>query len=218
MTERQQHQFLAKVNKLSGVRVSTQTSDCWIWEGFKDHEGYGRLQTDWAKELKTPFAHRISYHLFREPFLPSSRDKVIMHLCDNPSCVNPDHLQTATQTENIKDRDVKGRQKSKRGEENGYSKFTMQQVQDIRTLRIQGKQIKQIVEQYKCERHTIADILTGKTYDRINTESLITAKANMLIELIDCWIVKLHSQGQSYRKIQETVSRSPSYICNVLKK
>jgi hypothetical protein len=218
MTERQKHQFLGNVEKESGVRVDTQTSDCWIWDGYKDDEGYGRLQTDWAKELQTPFVHRISYHLFCEPFLPAPRDKVIMHLCDTPACVNPDHLKLSTQLDNIKDRDVKGRQSRKRGAENNFSKFTMQDVEMIRTLRLQGNQIKDIAEEYKSARHTIADILNGKSYDMIDTESYIVNKSNMLRELINCWIIKLHAQKLSYRKIQEIVNRTPSYICKVLEK
>lgn len=218
MTERQKHQFLANVDKLSGVRVETQTSDCWIWDGCKDKAGYGKYQTDWANQLGTTFVHRIAYHLFKEPFLPASRDKVIMHLCDTPACVNPDHLQLGTQLENIKDRDTKGRQKIKRGVENNFAKFTMKQIEEIHILRLQGNQIKDIAELYECARHTIADILSGKSYDKLNTELLIEYKTNLLRELIDCWIIKLHAQGLSYRKIRDVVNRSPSYICGIIEK
>jgi hypothetical protein len=216
--DKQHRQFLANVNKESGVRVETQTSDCWIWEGCKCNLGYGQFQTDWAKELGTIKAHRIAYHLFKDSFLPTSRDKVIMHLCDNRICVNPEHLQLATQLENNKDRDAKGRQVSKKGVENTSAIFDTEDLETIRMLRMQGMEINDIAKHYECTRHTIGHILNGKTYDRFNTEQFITIRANMLVELTNCWIKKLHEQGLSYSKIKEIVNRSPAYICKVLKK
>lgn len=73
----------------------TIIDDCWIWQGSKDKDGYGKLQV----EKKTWRAHRLSYILFNGdiPF-----GKVIDHLCSNMDCVNPEHLEAVTQGENIK--------------------------------------------------------------------------------------------------------------------
>jgi len=79
--------FWDKVNK---------TDDCWLWEGSKDKLGYGRLF--WMNgSKKIQLAHRVSY-LLTKGFEPKN---VLDHLCRNPSCVRPDHLEDVTQKENI---------------------------------------------------------------------------------------------------------------------
>lgn len=64
-------------------------SGCWEWQKFKS-KGYGKL-----RNLR---AHRFSYEMMVGP-IPEG--KVLDHICKNPSCVNPDHLEPVTQFENI---------------------------------------------------------------------------------------------------------------------
>jgi hypothetical protein len=68
---------------------------CWEWTGFKDSTGYGRISI----LSKRRSAHRLSYEHHLGP-IPVGL--VIDHLCRNPGCVNPLHLEPVTQTENIK--------------------------------------------------------------------------------------------------------------------
>lgn len=85
--------FWSRVEKSDG---------CWEWTGSRLPSGYG-LITLWNKNH---YAHRLSVQL-------SGRDipegYVVMHLCDNPPCVNPNHLRPATQAENRRDCAAKGR-------------------------------------------------------------------------------------------------------------
>jgi hypothetical protein len=84
--------FWNKVNK---------TDSCWEWQGSKDRDGYGRYKSNG----KLWQAHRYSVLLDgKDP-----KGMVVMHSCDNPSCVRPDHLQLGTQADNIKDMIAKGR-------------------------------------------------------------------------------------------------------------
>jgi hypothetical protein len=71
-------------------------NECWIWKASKLKNGYG-LFTD--ENGKTVTAHRWSYHKFVGD-IPSGL--VIDHICRNPSCVNPNHLQAISQSNNIK--------------------------------------------------------------------------------------------------------------------
>lgn len=72
------------------------TDTCWVWSGYKI-KGYGSISINgrcWP-------AHRVSLALHLGRDIP--QNLVVMHSCDNPSCVNPRHLKEATQKENLED-------------------------------------------------------------------------------------------------------------------
>lgn len=75
---------------------------CWIWGGVKDQYGYGRI----AYRTQSLKAHRVAFEMRHGP-IPD--DMVICHSCDNPSCVNPNHLFVGSQSENMQDASRKGR-------------------------------------------------------------------------------------------------------------
>lgn len=84
--------------------------NCWEWQGAINHNGYGRF----SLKGKTIAAHRISYFLFKGCIQGKN---IICHSCDNPRCVNPDHLWEGTSRQNTLDMILKGnlnRQRSKR--------------------------------------------------------------------------------------------------------
>jgi len=70
-------------------------SPCWHWTGAKNNLGYGQLRV----EGRTRYAHRVFYEDFIGP-IPEDRE--IDHLCRNPSCVNPAHLEPVTHRENMR--------------------------------------------------------------------------------------------------------------------
>jgi HNH endonuclease len=73
----------------------SEGTDCWIWQGAKDSLGYGRFGIG-NKRMTGP--HRYAYERLVGP-IPDGR--VLDHLCDNPTCVNPAHLRVCTQKENV---------------------------------------------------------------------------------------------------------------------
>jgi hypothetical protein len=82
-------------------------SGCWLWTGALDDKGYGRLGVNRSAQR----AHRVAYELFVGPIpdLPGYHGGCLLHRCDNPACVNPQHLVVGTQQDNIADRERKGR-------------------------------------------------------------------------------------------------------------
>jgi len=80
--------FWAKVEK---------TETCWLWTAWKDKNGYGGLSKG-AKREGYWRAHIYSYILHKGP-VPEGY--IVEHKCNNPSCVNPDHLRPKTQRENV---------------------------------------------------------------------------------------------------------------------
>jgi len=75
------------------LNILINESGCWIWKGFKLPSGYA--QTKVRTKFKTYFVyvHRLSYMFFKGE-IPIRRQ--IHHICRNPSCINPSHLQVIT--------------------------------------------------------------------------------------------------------------------------
>lgn len=83
-----------EVNEITG---------CWEWKRATNNIGYGMFR---IKQGLMRTAHRVSYELFKGPI---PKGMVVCHTCDNPKCVNPDHLWAGTMLDNIRDMDQKGR-------------------------------------------------------------------------------------------------------------
>ena len=77
-------------------------SGCWLWLSACTSQGYGTLSTG----MKWRLAHRLSYEVFVGP-IPEGL--VVRHSCDNPPCVNPEHLLIGTNKDNMQDAVARGR-------------------------------------------------------------------------------------------------------------
>lgn len=108
-------EFFKRVNK---------TDNCWLWTG-SIRNGYGLF----SHNLKTISAHRFSYEIHKGP-IPNGL--IVLHSCDVPNCVNPEHLSVGTHLDNNRDMISKGRNKQPSGERHGLSKFSDEQREVIR--------------------------------------------------------------------------------------
>ena len=102
---RRPYRWIEKPNAGELFMQSVQKADdngCWLWMGARDRDGYGRV----AVNRKLRRAARVAYGLFVGPI---EKGLLVMHLCDNPPCVRPDHLRLGTASENITDAVRKGR-------------------------------------------------------------------------------------------------------------
>lgn len=106
--------FWSKVDK---------TGDCWLWTGSLVGKGYGYFWLDGRMQR----AHKVSFLLSGRTLLLGQE---ILHSCDNPPCVNPEHLSAGTHKENEEDKCAKERQS--RGEHRPTSKLNRQDITRIR--------------------------------------------------------------------------------------
>lgn len=106
--------FWEKVNK---------TDSCWLWTGSKNNTGYGRV----GVRGKLLLAHRVSFEMVNGKI---KKGMNVLHKCDIPSCVNPNHLWLGSHKENMKDMYKKGRACT--GEDRPQSKLTIKKVEYIR--------------------------------------------------------------------------------------
>lgn len=120
-----EHYLLQRVKKLD--------SGCWFFTGSKDKDGYGQCHsTKYGKLLNVTRAHQMAYLIWVGKIV---NNKVVCHTCDNPSCVNPKHLFLGSILENNIDKINKGRANSAKGQKNGSSKLTKQEVLEIKKLK-----------------------------------------------------------------------------------
>jgi hypothetical protein len=111
-------------------RIEKRGDGCWIHKGATDKWGYTHL----GVEGKRVQAHRYAYEVYIGP-IPAG--KLIMHTCDVPACVNPDHLRIGTDAENVADMYAKDRDQS-RGDRNLHAKLTEAQAKAILALKDSG--------------------------------------------------------------------------------
>ena len=102
-------------------------SGCWEWTAALAGKGYGQIKV--PGERRQMYAHRLSY-LIRWGEIPKGKD--VLHRCDNPRCVNPDHLFVGTSQDNHDDMKAKGR--STYGERNAQAILTEADIRAIRQL------------------------------------------------------------------------------------
>ena len=95
--------------------------DCIIWEGALTPDGYPRRAYRGSTNVRW---HRVVCATSLGLDIEDIKGKVVMHVCDNPKCVNPKHLKLGNAKDNMLDRDQKGR--------HGRTKVTAQQVNEIR--------------------------------------------------------------------------------------
>ncbi len=148
-----QQRFWSKVDKLG-------PDECWNWLASKRTAGYGHFRL--GKTMKS--AHRISWLFVHGP-IPEGM--FILHICDNPSCVNPDHLFLGTHQDNADDKVNKGRHVPCKGSRNGYSKLTEEDIPHIRKLHDNGISQTAIAEEYGVIQATISKIVLGNSWTHV---------------------------------------------------
>ncbi len=129
-------------------------SDCIEWLWWRDRDGYGALWHNGRNER----AHRLAYSLANNIDLDMMKGLVVCHSCDNPGCVNPDHLFLGTNIDNIKDRTLKGR--SAKGVKNGRNKLTLEEVNEIKNY-IGPLTQRQLGECYGVSNQLVSRIRSG---------------------------------------------------------
>lgn len=129
---------------------------CWEWQGCLTKKGYGFLRVGRSTQL----AHRFSWAI-RYGSVPS--DLCCLHRCDNPRCVNPNHIFLGTRKDNNEDRARKkrGRNGPQDGPNNNYAKLTWNQIDGMRHLRNLGVGQEQIALSFGIKQSTVSRIVRG---------------------------------------------------------
>lgn len=127
---------------------------CWEWVGYRSNTGYGCTTKDGVRYM----AHRLSYELFVGPL---EADKLVCHKCDNPRCVNPEHLFLGTSADNMADMVAKGRDANRRGERHYKAKLT---ARDVELIRAGDQAVKCLADMYGVGISTIYRARRGDSW------------------------------------------------------
>jgi predicted DNA-binding protein (UPF0251 family) len=152
-------------------RISIGNGDeCWLWTGFKNEHGYGRMKFNG----KATLAHRAIWFIHYGE-IPESM--CVCHRCDVPACCNPSHLFLGTHKDNMLDCKAKGRNASgdrsgarthpetvPRGSRNGKTKLTDLDVIEIRSMASLKIQQKEIADKFGISRNGVSCIVNKKRW------------------------------------------------------
>lgn len=187
-------------------RIGKQTkhleNGCIVFTGHKDACGYGRVSRD---------GKLVRVH--REVWKKHNPDKeitgVIMHSCDNPACINPDHLSHGTQADNVADMVAKGRRVTVKGSNQHDAKLTEADIPEIRSMLLDGKSCPKIAMKYGVSEEAIRAIKKGRTWTHVpladgsdGSTFFIEKKSKITADDIPT-IRKLFAEGMTCKAIGE---------------
>lgn len=150
---------LSRYDQLLSRREIDPLTDCWEWTGARDRLGYGSISIGNGRSEK---AYRAAYREFIGP-IPAGAH--VLHRCDNPRCINPDHLFLGDQRSNMADMVSKGRQQ--RGERASMAKLTNAKVALIKAVATVGVPYRQIAKMNDVHPSTISRIVNGKRWKHL---------------------------------------------------
>jgi hypothetical protein len=148
------------IERFHSKYIVNEETGCWEWNGTFQSTGYGFF---WYGN-RNVYAHRYSYETFVSKI---SKNDVIMHLCDNPKCVNFNHLKSASQSDNMKDMVKKNRQA--KGSMVAASKLKDNQILEIKSALLnpyRGIQ-KHLANKYNVTQACICRINKGLAWSHI---------------------------------------------------
>lgn len=154
-------QFDKKVKKANG-------DTCWEWQGRRNKGGYGVHTVGHSIKI---LAHREGWARAKGP-IPAGL--CVLHRCDNPPCVRPDHLFLGTRKDNLKDMTRKGRRVQVFGSGSGRAKLTEKQAKEIREQYIPGVihqkksgNVAQLCLKYGICKSTIRALVARRTWNHV---------------------------------------------------
>lgn len=139
-------QFLAR---MKGVKA------CWNWTKGMDKEGRSHVHADGKNRV-------AARHAFALLVTKPPNHLFVLHSCDNPTCVNPNHLRLGTQKDNYAD--ARSRNRASIGERNGCRKVT---AQDVKAIRSDARRQVDIAADYGIGQTAVSMIVTRNNWKHV---------------------------------------------------
>jgi hypothetical protein len=148
--------MIGDAQSIFDLAIPEPNSGCWLWCGTISGDGYGSL----FYAGRSHRAHRVAW---AEEHGEDPGDGHVMHSCDTPLCVNPDHLKLGTHQENMADKARKAR--------GGRALLLEDQVHRVVAMRYRRKMtVQAIADNVGVSKRCVEDVLYGKSYRHILQE------------------------------------------------
>lgn len=143
--------------------IELNENGCWIWKGYKcePKKLYGLTSVAIDGKKRKILAHRLSYLLWNGNI---PKGLFVLHSCDTPLCINPEHLHLGTAKKNSDEMKERGREKKATGRSNSSTKLCENIVCEIRSLYKKGMTQRQISEKYKICSSNVNSIIHYRTW------------------------------------------------------
>lgn len=137
-------------------------SDCWEYNGSirNPKEGYGRV----SQHGKALVVSRVVHEAWIGPI---PKGLLVRHKCDNPPCVNPEHLEVGTVRDNARDMIERGRGNPPKGEQNRQAKLTEDDVRHIRQLRDNGRTLQSLADEFHVSLSLVDGIVKRRRWKHV---------------------------------------------------
>lgn len=146
--------------------ITVTENGCWEWNGCLTPNGYPQI----AFKRRAHYAHRLSYAVFVGPI---ETNKFVLHKCDNPKCINPAHLKTGNQKENIGD--AVSRNRNAIGVRQGKAKLTDSIVYSARLEYVKGNRtVDSLAKSFGVSRGTMGKAIRGEKWKHVPFPVTIT--------------------------------------------
>lgn len=140
------------------IAKTEQFGECMCYTGARNEKGYGRIEM-WSDGVpRFRYAHRIVMEATLGRVLETQ--EYILHSCDNPPCINPNHLRVGTALENTRDSYLKKRHYPS-------AKLSDERVREIRRLRTEGLTFTQVAKRYDISKPAAQHICARRTWKHV---------------------------------------------------
>lgn len=158
--------------RLDALSVKIPECGCWVFIGSVNNKGYGQFFVEKISgKAIHKLAHRVSYEAYKG-IIPNGMK--LLHSCDNPSCINPDHLSLGSQMDNMTDCAKKGRRSGKQSRRSGLEyksrggrvrkplHLTNDQATEMARRAWAGESQRNLAKEYGLVQQTVSKIAHGK--------------------------------------------------------
>ncbi|MDV2997654.1 MAG: hypothetical protein N4J56_007359 [Chroococcidiopsis sp. SAG 2025] len=199
-----------------------EKGQCWEFTGKLDKDGYPRIKV-FGKSYR--LNRVVLAHKLKREIQPGY---LACHSCDNPACLNPDHLWEGTNRQNIIDAISKGRVVApaqffnQQGSKNRSAKLTESMVVEIRELYKQGSSTKELAERFKVSRKAIQGAIFGRYWSHVDgaiAQNMKSGSRNPSSKLTENQVIEIRSlyhQGYSGKLLAKTYGVSDTLIYSIL--
>lgn len=151
-----------KINKkiiwIKPIEWFENENGCFICSSHKKDKGYARIRK-YGKQIP------ISRYMYEECFGFIPKGMVIRHKCDNPSCINPEHLELGTHQDNMND--MVKRNRSQKGKDRTIAKLKEDDIKRIKKEYSKGKSSRELAKIFNVDKSSIMNIINKKTWRHI---------------------------------------------------